>query len=338
MKSTLNRPPNCVRVGIKSAIGIGIVMFAAAAGMASGVATAQTYPSKPVRVIVGYAPGGGMDAIARIVVAKLSEQLGQQFLVENRPGAAATLAADFVSKAPADGYTIHLAETGLLIAPTMYPKLSFDPVRSFTPIAGVASLPLAIVVNPSVPAKNAQELAAWLTSSPGRYSYGSPGVGSLQHLAMELWKKTIGADVIHVPYRGAGPMMPDIIGGQIPIGVISVAPALAQARSGKLRTIAVTSPARLPQAPDWPALAESVPKFEAAPRVFLIGPAGLSDAIVTRLADATRNALSSTDVLDGLGKQGASAQWVSSRDIAIEMAAESRKWGAIARDAGVRAE
>lgn len=301
-------------------------------------ANAQTYPNKPVRVLVGYGAGGGMDAITRIVSAKLSEQLGQQFLVDNRPGAAATLAADAAAKAPADGYTVHMAETGLLIAPTMYPKLAFDPLKSFTPIAGVASLPLAIVVTPNAPAANTQELIAWLKANPGRQSYGSPGVGSLQHLAMELFKKSVGIDVVHVPYRGAGPMMPDLMSGQIPIGVISVAPAFAQVRSGKLRAIAVMSPARMAQAPDWPTLAEVVPRFDAAPRVFMLAPLGVPESVAARLTEALRAVLAAPDVLEGLSKQGASAQWSNERDIAAEMSAELRKWGSIAREAGVKAE
>lgn len=301
-------------------------------------AYAQTWPTRPVRVLVGYAAGGGMDAITRIATTKLSEVAGQQFVVENRPGASATLAADVVARAAPDGYTLYMAETGFLVAPAMYPKLAFDPLRNFAPVAMVASLPLAIVVHPDVPARTTQDFADWLKASPGKHSYGSPGIGSLQHLAMELFRRQIGADLVHVPYRGAGPMMPDLMSGQIPIGVISVAPALAQARSGKLRTIAVTSPARLPQAPDWPALAEFVPRFDAAPRVFLLGPTGLPEAIVSRLAEALRQVLAVPDVLESLAKQGASAQWSNAADLAAAMSADTTKWVSIAREAEVKVE
>lgn len=301
-------------------------------------AFAQPYPNKPVRLLVGYAPGGGMDAISRIVAAKLNELTGQAFVVENRPGALGTLAADAVVKSAPDGYTLHIGETGLLTVPVFYPSLAFNPLMSFTPVAGIATLPLAVVVNPDVPASNATELAAWLKASPGKHSYGSPGVGSLQHLAMELFNKAIGAQVVHVPYRGAAPMMPDLMSGRLPIGVISVAPALAQARTGKLRTIAVTSPARIPQAPDWPTLAEFIPRFDAAPRVFLLGPLGLPDAITARLAEFARQALAAPDVLEGLAKQGASALWCNERDLAAVMASESSKWITVAREAGVKPE
>lgn len=316
----------------------GRAALVALALVVSSGAAAQAWPAKPARLVVGYAPGGGMDAISRIVAGKLTEQLGQQFLVENRPGAGSTLAADVVAKAPPDGYTFLAAETGLLIAPAMYPRLPFDVQKGFTPVAGVASLPLAIVVNPSVDARTPQDLVQLLRTSGGRTAYGSPGVGTLQHLAFELFLRQSSVDAVHVPYKGASPMMPDLLSGQIPIGVISVAPALAQARSGKLRTIAVTGAARLPNAPDWPALAETVKGFDAAPRVFVLAPAGLPEPIATRFSEALRTALGAKDVVDALTAQGATAQWAAPADLAKEIGAESRKWTTIARDAGVKPE
>lgn len=306
------------------------------AGLAAGLASAQTYPTRPVRVIVGYPPGGGMDAIARIVGSKLSADIGQQFVIDNRPGASGTIAADTVAKAAADGYTLLLAETGLLIAPAMYSKLPFDPIKSFVPVAGLASLPLAIVTNPGVAAKTPQTLIELLKAAPGKYSYGSPGVGSLQHLAMELFKRQAGVDVVHVPYKGASSMMPDLMSGQIPIGVISVAPAIAQSRSGKLNTIAITAPTRMPMMPDWPALAETFTGFDAAPRVFLMAPLGTPEAVVARIADAARSAIASADVREALAKQGATGQWSDSKDLGAQMVLDGSKWSAVVRAAGIK--
>lgn len=301
-------------------------------------AGAQSYPARPVRLLVGYAAGGGADGLARILASKLTEGLSQQVVVENRPGAAGTLAADALVKSPADGYTLYFADTAILIAPSMYAKLPYDATKSFTAVAGVCSLPLAFVVHPSFPAKTPQELIAVLRADPGRYSYGSPGIGTVQHFAAEMFKKMAGVNVVHVPYKGATPILADLIGGQIPIAVVSVAPAIAQARAGKLRPIALTGRERLASVADWPILAETLPGFDAAPRLFLIGPAGLPAPVVQRLADVVKNALAAKDLLDGFEKQGAAATPMAPEELAALMTTEVARWAAVAKDSGIKAE
>src|SRR5260221_11553481 len=181
----------------------------------------QDYPPPPVRMLVGFPPGGAMDSVARVLTPKLAEALGQPFLVENRPGAGGAIAADALVKAGADGYTLLLAESGTLIVPSLNPKATYDPLRQFAPVAGACSLPLAFVVTPGFEAANVAELIAALKANPGKHSYASPGVGTLQHLAFELFQRQAGVTAVHVPYKGATAMMPDLMSGQVEMGVIS---------------------------------------------------------------------------------------------------------------------
>ena len=298
-------------------------------------AVAQDYPARPVRLLVGFPPGGGMDTIARVIAPKLQEALGQPFVVENRTGAAGALAADALVKAAPDGYVLLLAESGALVVPAINPKAAYDPVKQFAAIGGVCSLPLALVTSPSFPASNAQELIAALKANPGKYSYASPGVGTLQHLAFELFMRTTGVQAVHVPYKGATAMMPDLMSGQVPIGVVSALAGVSQAKGGKIRALAVTSAQRLPNAPEIPALAETVPGFEAAPNVFLVAPAGFSN---DRLSSAVRRAVASPEVQDSFAKQGATPMPADPRELAARIAAETRRWAAVVKDAGIKAE
>jgi tripartite-type tricarboxylate transporter receptor subunit TctC len=316
-------------------VALSLLLLAFCAG---AYAQGQNYPSKPIRMLVGYAAGGGADGLARMLAAKLSENLGQQVLVENRPGAAGTLAADALAKAAPDGYTLYFAETGILIAPSMYARLPYDTLKSFAPVAGVCTLPLAFVVNPGFPAKNVQELISLLRAAPGKYSYASPGIGTVQHFAAEMFKKMAGVDAVHIPYKGAAPILPDLISGQVPIAVISAAPAIAQARAGRLRAIALTGRERLQSVPDWPTLAETLPGFDAAPRLFLLAPAGTPQAIVLRLGEAVRSALAAKDLLDGFEKQGTSAMPMSADELGVLIAAEVSRWAAVAKDSGIKPE
>jgi len=316
---------------LRGALAIVLAGLCAAAG-------AQTYPVRPVRMLVGYAAGGGADALARILAAKISDNLGQQVVVENRPGAAGTIAADALAKAAPDGYTLYFADTAILIAPSMYAKLSYDPVKSFAPVAGVCTLPLAFVVNPAFPARNTQELIAVLRAAPGKYSYASPGIGTVQHFAAEMFKKMAGVDMVHIPYKGASPILTDLIGGQVPIAVISASPAIAQSRAGKLRAIALTGRDRLQSVPDWPTLAETLPGFDAAPRLFLLAPAGTPQPVVQRLDEAVRSALAAKDLQDGFERQGASTMPMHAVELGALMAAEVTRWAAVARDSGIKPE
>lgn len=311
-----------------------VLMFAVAAAGAG----AQAYPSRPVKMLVGYAAGGGMDSLARVLAAKLTETLGQQVLVENRAGASGAVAADAMIKSPADGYTIYAAESGALILPAINPKISYDPVRNFLPVGGVATLPMAFVVTNAFPAKNAQELIAALKAAPGKYSYASPGVGTVQHFAFELFMRSAGVSAVHIPYKGAATMMPDIISGQVPVAVISASAAMGQVKAGKIRTIALTSPQRISSAPDWPAMAETLAGFDAAPRVFVVAPVGTPQPVVTRMNEAMRAALASKDLQDNYERQGATAMPSSPEELGRQIAEETRRWATIAKEANIKSE
>ena len=315
-----------------------IAILAGTLALAGGHVQSQAYPNKPVRMLVGYAAGGGADALARLTATHLAESLGQQVLVENRAGAGGTLAADAVAKAAADGYTLLFGETGLLIAPAVYASVPFDPIKSFAPVGSVCALPLVVVANPSVPAKNTAELVALLKANPGKYSYASPGVGTVHHLAMELFSKQGGFDFVHVPYKGAAPIIPDLIGGQIALAILSAPPALAQARAGKLKAIALTSPVKLAAAPDWPALADTFPGFDASPRLFVLAPAGTPAAIIARLDAALKAMLTKPAVQETLAAQGATAMPASAEELGVFIAAEVRKWSVVARESGAKAQ
>ena len=299
---------------------------------------AQTFPNKPIRLIVGYAAGGGADALARLTATQLTESLGQQVFVENRAGAGGTLAADAVAKAPADGYTLLFGETGLLIAPSIYASVPFDPIKSFAPVGSVGVTPLVVVAHPSLPAKNTNELVALLKANPGKYSYASPGVGTVHHLAMELFKKQGNFDFVHVPYKGAAPILPDLIGGQIPLAIMSAPPALVQVKAGKLKAIALTSPGKLISAPDWPALADTFPGFDASPRLFVLAPAGTPPAIISRLDNAIKLMLAKPSVQESLIAQGATAVPASAEELGVFMANEVSKWRVVARSSGATAQ
>ncbi|HEU0259376.1 MAG TPA: tripartite tricarboxylate transporter substrate-binding protein [Burkholderiales bacterium] len=303
----------------------------------SQLGQAQQYPAKPLRMLVGYSAGGGADALARLIAVKIADGLGQQVLVENRPGAGATIAAAAVASSPADGYTIFFADTALLIAPAIYQKLSFDPVKSFAPVSGACTTPLVIAVNNEVKAASVAELISALKANPGRLSYGSPGIGTVHHLAMETFKRQAGVDIVHVPYKGASAIIPDVISGQLQIGIISAPPALAQSKAGRLRPIALTSPVRVAGA-DWPALADTLPGFDASPRLFVLAPAGTPAGVVTKLNETLKTALASKDLLDAFSAQGAFADWSTPQALGVVMAQESLRWAQVARDAGIKAE
>jgi tripartite-type tricarboxylate transporter receptor subunit TctC len=310
---------------------LGLVLFAFPA-------FSQDYPSRPVRMLVGYAPGGGMDTIARVLAPKLSEALGQQFVIENRPGASGGVAAEALAGAAPDGYVLMVAESGTLALPSVNPKVSFDPVRQFAPVGGVCMLPMAFVVNPAFPAKSTAELIAVLKANPGKYPYASPGIGTLQHLAFELFKRQAGVDVQHVPYKGASAMMPDLMSGQVPIGVISALAAIGASKGGKIRALAVTSPERLPSAPEWPTMAETLPGFSAAPNVFVVAPAGTPSRTREKLSREIQKALAAPDIRENFAKQGATPTPSSPEQLGAQIAEEVKRWAAVVKDANIRIE
>jgi tripartite-type tricarboxylate transporter receptor subunit TctC len=248
------------------------------------------------------------------------------------------VAAEALVKSQPDGYVLMLAESGTLALPAVNPRVSLDPVRQFAAVGGVCMLPMAFVVSPDFPAKTTPELIAVLKANPAKYSYASPGVGTLQHLAFELFKRGAGVDALHVPYKGATAMMPDIMSGQVPIGVVSALAALGPARAGRIRTLAVTSPQRLPSAPDWPSMAETLPGFSAAPNVFMVAPPGTPGAVVQRLSGSLRSAVTSKDVEDNLARQGATPTPSSPGELSLQIAEEVKRWAMVVRDAGIKVD
>jgi len=302
----------------------------------SASSLSQEYPARPVRMLVGYAPGGGMDTISRVLAPKLSEALGQQFVIENRPGASGGVAAEALVGSAPDGYVLMVAESGTLALPSVNPRVTFDPLRQFAPVGGVCMLPMAFVVNAAFPAASTRELIAVLKASPGKYSYASPGVGTLQHLAFELFKRSAGVEALHIPYKGASAMMPDLMSGQVPIGVISSLAAMGPSKAGKIRTLAVTSPQRLPSAPDWPAMAETLPGFSAAPNVFVVAPAGTPGAVIQRVSNAIRVAVTARDVQETFAKQGATPTPGTPEQLRAQIAEEFRRWAVVVKDAGIK--
>jgi len=240
------------------------LLMAALLCTAGAAVQAQAFPNKPIRILVGYSPGGGVDAMARLIAPYLATQLGQPVVIENRTGAAGLIAGDAAAKAAPDGYTLLMGESGLLIAQYLQASMSFDPIKSFAPVAGVFKAPLLVVVNNDFPAKTPREMIALLKANPGKYSFATSGVGTVQHLGFEMLKGQTGSFVVHVPYRGAGQIIPDVVGGQIPIGVISAAAGIAQAKAGKLRAIALMSKGGVPGLENVPPLADALPGFDVA--------------------------------------------------------------------------
>ena len=254
---------------------------------------AQPYPSRPVRIVVPFPPGGAVDFYARVVQQPVSELLGQPVIIDNRAGASGMVGADHVAKSAPDGYTLLLGNiASLAINVGIYPKMAYDPARDFTPIMRTIDVQYALIVHPSVPANSVGELVAYARRNPGKLAYGSAGSGSLPHLAMELFKASTGTDMVHVPYKGGGPMVTDLLGGTVQVVIADQANLMQHVKSGKLRALAVASPQRSPNYPDLPTIAEAgVPGFQAVAWNGLVGPAGLPGDVVARIHDAFARAM-----------------------------------------------
>jgi len=314
------------------------LLLATVLALAGAGVQAQSFPVKPIRLLVGYSAGGGVDTMARVLAPRLSTLLGQQVLVENRAGAAGLIAGDAVAKAAPDGYTLLLGESGLLIAQQLQARMSFDPIKSFTPVAGLFTSPLMIVASNSFPAKTPKELVAVLKASPGKYSYASSGVGTVQHLGFEMLKGQTGAFVVHIPYRGAAQIVPDVVGGQVPLGVVSATAGLAQSKAGKLRAIAMMSPVKLAGAEDVPPISDALPGFNVAPRLYLTAPAGTPAAVIERLGEAVRTVLASPELAQAVSVQGAVPAYMAAGPLATDLARESAAWGKFIKDQNITAQ
>jgi len=313
-------------------------LLACALVAAAPLAGAQTYPNKPIRLMVGYAAGGGVDAMARMLASRLPALLGQQVIVENRAGASGVIAADVVAKAAPDGYTLLVSESALLIAPHLQARMNLDPLKSFTPVAGLFLAPLMIVAGNNVPATTPQELIRLLKSNPGKYSYATSGVGTVHHLGFEMMKAQTGTFVLHIPYRGAAQIVPDVISGQVPLGVVSASAGMAQAKAGRLRAVAMMSTGKLAGAENVAALAEALPGFNMAPRLFLLAPPGTPAPVVEKLDEAVRTVLASADLAQTAALQGAIPAYMPSAALAADLARESADWVKIIKSQKIVAE
>jgi tripartite-type tricarboxylate transporter receptor subunit TctC len=299
-------------------------------------AQAQTYPSKPVKIVVGFAPGGGSDFAARVIAQQLTERMKNQVIVENKPGAGSLIGAEYVIKSAPDGYTLLLTPASYTVNPSVY-KLSFDPLNDITPIAQISKGPYIVSVHPSVPAKTLKELVAYAKANPGKLSYASSGNGAHIHVATEYFLYTAGISIVHVPYKGTGPALNDTVGGQVQMIFGSVATALQYVKSGRLRPLAVTTPKRIAAAPDVPTVAESgYPGWEVTNWHGLVGPKGLPKDIVQRLNKEVNVAVHSPDMVKVLSGDGLEPAGGTPEDLAALLKAEVARWAQVVKRANIK--
>lgn len=300
---------------------------------------AQTaYPSRPVRFIVPSAAGGGTDIIARALSLKLSESFGQQFVVDNRPGAGQMIGIELAAKSPADGHTILMSASTLAINPIMYKKVPYDPVRDFAPITQAASLPNILVVHPSLPVHSVAELIALAKKQPGKLDYASAGIGTSPQMSVELLKSMAGIDLQHIPYKGTAPGVVDLLAGQVKVMTPNLLTALPHIKAGRLRALGVTSAKRSEALPDVPAIGESVPGYESVQWYGVLAPAGTPREIITRLHAEIVRALRHSDVRQRLAADGAEPVGSTPEEFASFIKSEIDKWARLARAAGIHAE
>jgi tripartite-type tricarboxylate transporter receptor subunit TctC len=307
--------------------------------LATSVA-AQGYPSKPIRFVVPYAPGGNTDILARLLGQKLSEAWGQQVIIDNRPGAAGTVGAELVARSPADGYTLIMGSFGnIIVANSLYKNLKYDPFKDFASIALVSLPPGILVENPAVPAQNVRELIAYAKSNPGRLNYGSPGAGAWNHLFFELFNASAGISIVHVPYKGIAPAVVDLLGGQVQLAISAFPTALPHIRSGKLRALAVTSAKRSGLMTDVPTVAESgLAGYEAAGWFGVLAPAGTPPAVVAKLNSEINRILELAEIKASLASDGAEPAGGTPAQMTESARAASAKWSKLIRELNLRTE
>jgi tripartite-type tricarboxylate transporter receptor subunit TctC len=313
--------------------------FALATAIGAGTAFAQTYPDRPVKMIVPFAPAGPTDVIARVVADKLSASLGKQFVVENRPGAGGNIGTAAVAQSPADGYTLLVASTGLVVNPSLFAKVPYDPVKDFAPISIVAVSPNVMTVHPSVPAKTVKELVDIVKASPGKYSFASPGVGSTPHLSGEIFRLSQGIDLPTVQFKGAGPAIQSTLGGHTPVAVTALPPATPQIKEGRLRALMVTSEKRVSALPDVPTAAEAgLAGQEAYTLTGMLAPAGTPKAIVDLIHREVVKIVALPDVQTRLDDLGFQVVANSPDEFAARIKTEMEKWAKVIRDAKIKVD
>ncbi len=306
----------------------------------AGLVHAQTYPTRPIRMVVPFTPGGTTDILARAIGQKLNEAWGQPVVIENVPGAGGSVGADKVAKSSADGYTLLMGHIGTLaVNPSLYPNLPYDPVKSFAPVAWVASVPNVLVVHPSVPAKNVKELVALAKSRPGQLNYGSGGNGSAANLATEYFKVRTETSMVHIPYRGTGPAVTDLIGGQIQVLFTGAPAVIGQIKNGQLRALAVSSPKRVDALPDLPTVAEAGYRdFEADQWYGVVAPAGTPPDIVAKLNAQINAALNSPELKTRLRNEGAIARPGTPQEFGQLIVREIVRWKPVIASGRVKSD
>jgi len=316
------------------------IVFTLLALAAAPFAFAQAWPSKPIHFVVPYPAGGPVDSVARLLGQKVGERLQQPIIVENKPGAGGNIGADSVAKAPADGYTILMGAVAThAINPSLYASIPYDPVRDFIPVTQVASTPNVLVVNPSIPASNVREFIAYAKANPGKLNFGSGSTGSAGHLAGELFNTMAGVQMVHVPYKGAGPAMQDLIGGQIQLMFDNLASSLGQIKAGRVKALAVTTAKRTSLAPDLPTISESgLPGFDISTWFGIFVPAKTPRPIVDKLHAEFTRALAMPDVREAMVKLGAEPVGNSPQEFAAYIRSEADKYAKLVKASGAKAD
>ena len=314
--------------------------IAALAWSVAAEAQATAYPTKPIRLVVPFPPGGATDLIARAVAQKLGEAWGQSVVVDNRPGAGGNIGTELVAKAAPDGYTLEMGTVGThAINASLYAKIPFDHVKDFAPVILVAGVPNVLEVNPSVPVNSVQELIAYAKANPGKLNFASSGAGTSIHLSGELFKVMAGVQMTHVPYKGSSPALQDLLGGQVQLMFDNLPPSLPQIKAGKLRALAVTSATRAPALPDVPTIAESgLPGFEASSWFGILAPAGTPPAIIAKINAEVAKWLASAEGKEKLASIGANAAGGSPEDFARHIQAETAKWAKVVKESGAKVD
>jgi tripartite-type tricarboxylate transporter receptor subunit TctC len=316
-----------------------LLAAALAAAAPPGFAQQQAWPTRPIKLIVPFAPGGFTDVTARILGQKLTQALGQQFVIENKPGAGSTIGSDFVAKSPPDGYTLLMVSSTHVISPWLYKNLPYDPIKSFSVIGKLVESPYVLLVHPKVQAKNVQEFIALAKAHPDTIHYASSGNGSAQHLMGGLFVSMTGAPLKHVPYRGSNGATQDLVAGVVESSFAGVPNALAQVPSGRLRALAVTTAKRAPQLPDVPTLEEAgVPGYDAAVWLALLGPAGMPREIVHKLNAEIAKLMATPDTKKALFDAGVEPSPSTPEEMSAYLAQELGRWGKVVKDAGVKLE
>ena len=322
---------------------IGTALLAAGALIAShGLATAahaQKFPDKPIRFIVPFPPGGGNDILARALAPKLGELLGQSVVIDNRAGAGGNIGAEAAAKAPPDGYTIVIASNQITINPWLFARLPFDIEKDFAPIAQVATVPMVLAVHPSVPAQNVRELIALARAGPGKLNHGTPGNGTPQHIAYEVFNHAAGVQVTHIPYKGTGPAIADLLGGQVQTAIGTMASLEPHVKAGKLRALGVTTPQRSAAMPTVPTIAEAaLPGFEVPLWYSILAPAGTPKDIVARLSAEFARVLATPEIRDRLTGQGFEVSYLNAEQMSELIRRDIARWQKSVRDIGLKLE